>query len=99
MSLKKIEPVVKKVLVNAEESRKDDFVLYGLVLLNMGYDLNKKLGEFLLDAKANKVPSFAGVTRCRRKIFELYPELKDIETTEIRKQQEIECINYSRGED
>lgn len=99
MRLSKLEPVVKKVLVNAEESRKDDFILYGLVLLNMGYDLNMKLGEFLLDAKANKVPSFASVTRCRRKIFELYPEIKDMETTEIRKQQEIECINYSRGED
>ena len=98
MRLSKLEPVVKKVLVNAEESRKDDFILYGLVLLNMGYDLNMKLGDFLLGAKANRVPSFAGVVRCRRRIFELYPELKDKETTEIRKQQERECINYSRGD-
>ena len=97
MTLKKLEPIVKKVLENAEESRKDDFILYGLVLLNMGYDLNIKLGEFLLDAKENRVPSFAGVTRCRRKIFELYPEIKDVKTTEIRKQQELECIDYARG--
>ena len=97
MILKKMEPIVKKVLENVEESRKDDFVLYGLVLLNIGYDLNVKLGNFLVDAKDNKVPSFAGVVRCRRRIFELYPELKDKETTEIRKQQELECIEYARG--
>ena len=98
MKLKKLEPIVKKILENEEESRKDDFILYGLVLLNMGYDMNIKLGHFLLDAKENKVPSFAGVARCRRKLFELYPELKDAKTTEIRKQQELECINYARGE-
>ena len=83
---------------NIEESRKDDFMLYGLVLLNMGYDLNVNLIHFLTYAKDNKVPSFASVVRCRRKIFELYPELKDMEIAEIRKQQEIECINYSRGD-
>ena len=98
MKLKKLEPIVKKVLENIEETRKDDFSLYGCVLINMGYDLKQSLGYFLANAKANKVPSFASVARCRRKLFELYPEIKDTKTTEIRKQQELECINYARGE-
>lgn len=98
MRLSKLEPVVKKVLVNIDGTRKDDFSLYACVLINLGYDMKQSLGYFLANAKANKVPSFASVTRCRRKIFELYPEIKDIKTTEIRKQQEIECINYSRGD-
>ena len=95
MRLKKIEPMVKKILEKVENARKNDFILYGLVLLNMGYDLNQSIGTFLAKAKANKVPSFGGVTRCRRHIQELMPELKDFTVDVYRNLKTEEYKEYN----
>lgn len=59
-------------------------MLYTCVLVNMGYDLKQSLGRFLATAKDIKAPTFEGVTRCRRHIQELMPELKDIDTDTAR---------------
>lgn len=95
MRLKKLEPIVKKILEKVENARKNDFILYALVLFKMGFNLNESVGTFLVNAKDKNVPSFEGVTRCRRHIQELMPELKDSTTDVYRNLKTEEYKEYN----
>lgn len=44
----------------------------------------------------NKGISFESITRCRRKLQEKNPELRDVETVKGRKIKEREFIRYSQ---
>lgn len=94
--LKDLEPTVKRVLEYSIESRKDDFIL----VLNVYRELQPSISNLsftsvMAEHKALKLPSIASVTRCRRKIFENNPDLRDTRTTDIRVDEQERYIDYA----
>lgn len=94
-NLKSTEEIVIDVLRRNERARKDDFILYGSVLRQLGVDLSTSLYEFLSKAKTNKMPTFETVSRCRRHINELLPELADQKTVEKRIEKIADFKKYN----
>lgn len=90
-SLAKVYDYTLEVLKEDEETREDDSVLYFKVC-----DVIAPNGvggllfeDVLMNRKEYRLPSYASVVRCRRKIFEEHPELKPSEEKQrIRKLQE-----------
>lgn len=93
--LRTTEDYVLAVLKRNKRARKDDFILYGGVLKEMGISLKLTLAEFLANAKQDNVPSFETVTRCRRHIQEQMPELKDENITLIRQETVYDFVEYN----
>lgn len=94
--LKKLEPYVLSALEENKRARKDDFILYGAVLKRLGINIKMCLGEFLANAKSiYNAPPFESVTRCRRHIQELRPELRDNETAIKREETEEDYKLYN----
>ena len=54
------------------------------------------LNDVFLNHKMLGIPSLESITRCRRKLQEKNPDLKDEVVSKLREQQEEEHINYSR---
>lgn len=96
MSIKTTEVLVLDCLQKNVKTRKDDFILYGSVLKRMNLDLTRSIAYFLTNHKELKLPPFATVIRCRRKLQNKYPELNDIEMSNIRQDEEEKFINYAR---
>lgn len=96
LGLKKLEPIVLKALEENENSRKNDFILYYKVLKSLMLPIeNMSVETFLNIAKELKAPPFESVTRCRRHIQELRPELKDIKTAIAREEKTEEYKEYN----
>lgn len=93
--IKKNEKIVLDALQTNERTRKDDFILYGAVLKRMGVDLTMTLAEFLATAKIKKMPPFESISRCRRHILELMPELCDEQTRDAREDETYDYMDYS----
>lgn len=70
------EKLVKNALIKNVNARDDDNKLYGQVLLDLGFDLNISLRDFLKRNYEMKIPSFKSVERARRKLQELHKELQ-----------------------
>lgn len=91
-----IEDIVLKALEKVKLARKDDFILYGIVLQNLGVNLNRPIKDLFIYHKEMGCPSFESVSRCRRKITETRQDLIDWSTAKIRRDEEEEFIDYSR---
>ena len=94
--LEKIENIVTRVLEEHEDARKDDFVLIGYVLDELGIPLNFDMRTMLHNHTIFEIPSFASIPRARRKVQAERPELKDAKTAEVREAEEEEYIEYAR---
>ena len=96
--LNKIEPIVKKVLEEYPDSRSSDDVLIFRVYKEINEDvmIRELFCEVLLNRKQYNLPSYKSIERCRRKIFEKYPELKPEKVTKFRKQKEEEYKEYAK---
>lgn len=88
-NLKNLEKIVLKCLKRNIRARKDDFILYGSVLKELGVSFETTIFQYLATAKEKKMPPFESVSRCRRHIQELMPELKDIKTA-VKREEKIE---------
>lgn len=97
MELKTIEDIVEKILSERYEARLDDFILYGFVLQQLGYNLDMPLKHFLVAHKREGMPSFKSVERARRKVQERNKSLKDVEMSKIRDKEQDKYINYNRS--
>lgn len=97
LGLKKLEPIVLKALEENEDARKDDFILYYRVLKSLMLPIESMSVEIFLNmAKSDlKAPPFESVTRCRRHIQELRPELKHIKTAIAREEKTEEYKEYN----
>ena len=58
------------------------------------YEVGKQFATVMFNAK-NKGISFESITRCRRKLQEKNPELRDEETVKNRNKKQKEYIKYS----
>lgn len=59
------------------------------------YEVGKRFETVMFNAK-NKGISFESITRCRRKVQEKKPELKDEKTANIREKKQNRFIKYSK---
>ena len=86
------------VLEKYEETRSDDFKLYFHVCraINENVAIMDRFSYVMLNHKELGFPSFESVTRCRRKIFEKYPNLKPKKVTKFREEKEEEFKEYAR---
>lgn len=92
-----IEDLVKVVLEQNEEARADDFLLIlevykhfqpfiGGMCFKDVFEKHKQLG----------LPSMHSITRCRRRVFEMHPELKPKDNAP-RIKEEADFLGYVRG--
>lgn len=82
--LRKLADIVKEILEQDELARTDDCYLMLKVLeITHPNEVGKAFSEVMLNAKRNKI-NFESIRRCRQKVQEKYPELKDIVVTEKR---------------
>lgn len=95
--LKTMEKVVLQILEEKPATRKDDYVLMLEVCNKLCPDvLYHEFRTALYCHNALKIPSWETVSRCRRKVQEKYPYLKDENIAVIREAEEKEYIDYAR---
>lgn len=95
---KKYESVVHNILKKFLPARSSDGVLQYKVCEEINPTvLNRTYGEVLLYGKELGVPNENTVSRCRRKLQEKHPELKEPHTAQKRAEQETEYKAYARS--
>lgn len=93
--IKLIEPIVEEALINEPATRADNFLLY-IAVLKKFIDTNMSLEAVFQNHVLLGIPSLESITRCRRKIQEEHPELRNIATEQIRLEEMEEYIEYSK---
>lgn len=96
--LYKIEEVVKNVLEQYPETRSDNFKLIYSVYREINFKVVtiENFYQVMWYHKEYGLPSFEGITRARRKIMNMHPELKPIKSVEkARKEEEIVYREYA----
>lgn len=94
-----LEPMVTKALKEKPETRSDNFALYNEVLANFIDIDSMSIGDVFRDHKELGIPSLESITRCRRKLQERDRSLRpDSATTEARKAEESEMIEYAMAD-
>ena len=67
---------VKKKLIDNPKLRDSNARLYYNYLLEIDYDVNKSIKEFLKDIESKRIPYIDSIARCSRKVQEEFPELE-----------------------
>ena len=94
--LNNLQNIVKEILTNDELARKDDCYLILQVISKLyPYEIGKKFIDVMFGAKKKGI-SFESITRCRRKVQEKNPKLKDEKTAKMRNAKQKEYIKYSK---
>lgn len=94
--VKDVHTLVKKILFENEETRKDDFKLI-LAVYDELIDTSLSFKSIMENHKDLNLPSLESITRMRRKCFELYPELNDEEMAIIRNAEETQFKEYAKN--
>lgn len=68
--------LVKDLMVKNKKAREDDFFLYGEVIKLFGVSTRCHLNTIFRYIRQKRIPPFETVNRARRRIQELYPELR-----------------------
>ena len=93
-----ISMITEEILREDKKARVDDFHLYSKVIKKTNPEIRELNIHICLEhAKDFKLPAFSSVTRCRRKIFEKYPELCPENIKKIRENSREEYRKWSRG--
>ena len=91
-----IEPIVREVLIFNELARGDNFILYAEVLRHFASIDRLTFEEVCLHHVQLGIPSLETITRCRRKIQEKEPDLRDPEAEKARLEKEAEMYAYAK---
>ena len=91
-----IEPLVEEALINNKSCRGDNFILY-LEVLKKFIDTDLSLKDVFLHHRELGIPALETITRCRRKLQEKNPELRDEAVAKVREQEQENYIDYSRS--
>jgi len=95
-NLKKLEKVVEEVLRKDDLAKKDDCYLILQVISKLyPYEVGKQFKTVMFNAKNNGI-SFESITRCRRKLQERNPELRNENIRRKRIISEKKYIKYSK---
>ena len=96
--VKKYEAVVFYILKNYKATRSDDKLLYYWFLREEGFSTKLTIESYLLGS--NNYPNYDSITRCRRKLQELYPYLRPPKNEQDRRDEaEKDFRAYARGEE
>lgn len=87
--------LVKSILEKHPFSRDDDYILYGYVMNEYGYSVGTGFSEVAKLIKEKSLPAMITVWRARRKVMELYPELRG-KSYKNRDAQQMEYVEFSR---
>ena len=68
--------LVKEILEKHPFARDDDYILYGYVMNECGYSMGISFLDVSELIKEKYLPAMITVWRARRKVMELYPELR-----------------------
>lgn len=90
-----VEPIVYQALIDEPATRGDNFLLYVYVLKKF-INTQMSLEAVFLNHKELGIPALETITRCRRKLQELNPKLRDEKASEIRQGEEEQYIDYSK---
>ncbi len=91
------EKLVLQVLEEQPKTREDDYLLMLFVTAKINIDLlNQSFSDVMLGRHNNGLPNWETVTRCRRKIQEKNPHLRNEKKAIYRKIEEQKYIEYSR---
>lgn len=89
---KGIKNIVYKILKEDELSREDDNYLIFKVVQELSPELaGMNFASVMFNLKFKRI-SMESITRCRRKFFKEYPELKNKEAEEARRREEENYI-------
>lgn len=103
MKYGKIKPLVKQVLMESKGARDDDFVLVYEVIAKLCGDSPLTLAEVAQNHVLLGLPSYAGITRARRRILQEMkasnPELSGSEQTQLARGVEREQYQREFGRD
>lgn len=92
-----LQKAVKSILESGKKYRSSDNLLYLRVLKLAGVNMDTSIFNFYDHFCDYNVPRFESVARARRKVQELYPELKSEEPVKKwRKENETAFRKYSR---
>lgn len=95
--LEKLNKIVEKILEDDRYARENDVYLTLKVIQKIyPEDIGNTFENVMMKISGQKL-SFESITRCRRKIQENRPELKDRKTAEIRDSEQIEFIEFNRN--
>lgn len=98
MKRKKIEPIVENLLRLYPKTREDDFYLIGSVYITLAPEIkNKTFLNIIKNHQYYGLPSFASITRSRRKLQAKYQDLASAETGKIREKEELEYFKHYRA--
>lgn len=87
--LENIEHVAEMILETKSDSRENDDVLYMYVCEHFNKDMpSMSMKNFLLTRNKSECPSYASVSRARRKIFSRRPDLKPEHISKCRAEME-----------
>ena len=91
-----IEKIVENILEERIDARVNDDILYMHVCEHCHQGSSSMtMRNFWESRNIISCPSFASVTRARRKIFEKRPELKPPKVTELREKAMHDYIDYA----
>lgn len=97
MKLLTTEKRVENAMLEYPETRANDFLLILRVYEQIKPEIRYiRLEKVMYKHKEYGLPSFASITRARRKILAKFPELRDAGATEIRLKEQEEYLEYSR---
>ena len=83
-NLSDLRKIVETILINDVDARKDDnYLILRVIEVLHPSEADKSFSEVMLNAKKNRI-NFESIRRCRQKVQELNPQLKDKETVQAR---------------
>lgn len=96
--VKVVEPLVKSILEEDKETRKDDFKLIAEVYHRLNQEVgNLSFNIVMLGHKELKLPSVESITRSRRKLQAKYEYLRPDEEIEmLRVKEQAEFRRYAK---
>lgn len=92
-NLRQVQKLVEEELTENEAARKCDAALIMGVFKRQGIDVTKSFAELALSGQLRHMES---ITRARRKVQSIHPELKDIPTAGLRAEREELFREYSK---
>lgn len=89
-----IEPIVEEALIEEPATRGDNFLLY-IAVLRKFIDTKMSLEDVFNNHVILGIPALETITRCRRKLQEKNPQLRNEKAEGVRANEEQEYIDYS----
>ena len=94
--IKSLEPLVERALEENVYARGDNYQLYVEVLRHFIHVDRLTFEEVCIHHVTLGIPALETITRCRRKIQERRPDLRDPESEKARLETESEIYAYSK---